>query len=412
MKQRRTTMLGRRRRTALAGLAAGCLVPGVLMLSGSLSAAADPGGEAGNQAAASAPTATPIKHLVVIFQENVSFDHYFATYPNAANPVGEPSFTPASSTPSVNGLTSGLLTDNPNVSNPARLDRSQAMTCDQDHGYTAEQTAFDHGLMDQFVQSTGAKGGGCDPNQVMDYYDGNTVTALWNYAQRFSMSDNSYGTTFGPSSPGAVNVTSGNTFGAICGPASAVYNPTFTPCAGGSSSSIPSPTPGSPQPQGAGTMYSDADPYFDVCSYSEDHKTAAATIAMGGENIGDLLNSQGITWGWFQGGFASPGYISGQPSTDNLSQVCTGQTTRVADGGSTTDYIPHHEPFPVLPVDREPLPRTALVESGDRAHRPGQPSVRPPRLLGSRRQRQPARGFLPEGSRRAGRPRRLLRPAG
>jgi phospholipase C len=24
-------------------------------------------------------TATPIKHLVVIFQENVSFDHYFAT---------------------------------------------------------------------------------------------------------------------------------------------------------------------------------------------------------------------------------------------------------------------------------------------------------------------------------------------
>lgn len=26
-------------------------------------------------------TATPIKHLVVIFGENVSFDRYFATYP-------------------------------------------------------------------------------------------------------------------------------------------------------------------------------------------------------------------------------------------------------------------------------------------------------------------------------------------
>ena len=37
-------------------------------------------------------TATPIKHLVVIFQENVSFDHYFATYPVAANPSGEPRF--------------------------------------------------------------------------------------------------------------------------------------------------------------------------------------------------------------------------------------------------------------------------------------------------------------------------------
>ena len=34
-------------------------------------------------------TATPIKHLVVIFNENVSFDHYFATYPNATNPPGE-----------------------------------------------------------------------------------------------------------------------------------------------------------------------------------------------------------------------------------------------------------------------------------------------------------------------------------
>ena len=47
----------------------------------------------------------------------------------------------------------------------------------------------------------------------MDYYDGNTVTALWNYAQHFAMSDNSYGTTFGPSSPGAINLVSGDTGG-------------------------------------------------------------------------------------------------------------------------------------------------------------------------------------------------------
>ena len=30
-------------------------------------------------------TLTPIQHLVVIFQENVSFDHYFGTYPTALN---------------------------------------------------------------------------------------------------------------------------------------------------------------------------------------------------------------------------------------------------------------------------------------------------------------------------------------
>ena len=49
----------------------------------------------------------------------------------------------------------------------------------------------------------------------MDYYDGNTVTALWNYAQHFMLNDNSYDTQFGPSTPGAINVVSGNTSGAV-----------------------------------------------------------------------------------------------------------------------------------------------------------------------------------------------------
>ena len=43
-------------------------------------------------------TSTPIKHLVVIFQENVSFDHYFGTYPYAANPLGGAQFHAASRT--------------------------------------------------------------------------------------------------------------------------------------------------------------------------------------------------------------------------------------------------------------------------------------------------------------------------
>ena len=56
-------------------------------------------------------TTTPIKHVVVIFQENVSFDHYFGTYPFAANPPGEPPFHAKENTPRVNNLLgSGLLT--------------------------------------------------------------------------------------------------------------------------------------------------------------------------------------------------------------------------------------------------------------------------------------------------------------
>src|ERR1700749_4586876 len=82
-------------------------------------------------------TATPIKHLVVIFQENVSFDHYFGTYPNATNTSGEP-FSASNKTPKVNGLSKTLLTNNPNGVNPRRYDPSKVsdvLTCDQDHNY-------------------------------------------------------------------------------------------------------------------------------------------------------------------------------------------------------------------------------------------------------------------------------------
>src|SRR5437867_10460475 len=85
-------------------------------------------------------TKTPIKHVVVIFQENVSFDHYFATYPNAANLTGEPVFVAQNvgrhATPSVNGLSGPLMSHNPNSVQPFRLSRAQAIICDQNHDYT------------------------------------------------------------------------------------------------------------------------------------------------------------------------------------------------------------------------------------------------------------------------------------
>lgn len=104
------------------------------------------------------PTTTPIKHVVVIFQENVSFDHYFATYPHALNTTpGEPKFFAKDDTPSVNNLLSGgLLTNNPNTVQPFRLGRNEPNTCDQNHNYLAEQQAVDHGLVDNYVAATGS----------------------------------------------------------------------------------------------------------------------------------------------------------------------------------------------------------------------------------------------------------------
>ena len=65
----------------------------------------------GNDASESAHTTTPIKHVIVIFGENISFDHYFATYPHATNPQGEPAFHAKDDTPRANNLLTGGLLD-------------------------------------------------------------------------------------------------------------------------------------------------------------------------------------------------------------------------------------------------------------------------------------------------------------
>ena len=280
--------------------------------------------------------ATPIRHLVVLFQENVSFDHYFATYPKAENRPGELPFVPRPGTPTVNGLTETLLERNPNSAPPRRLDRAHAATCDQDHDYTAEQKAADRGLMDKFVEYTGEAGGGCDPKLVMAYFDGNTVAAMWNYAQHFAMSDDSFDAVFGPSTPGAVDLVSGQTHGAV--PAELE--------AGGEVLTA------------SGTVISDADPEFDDCSSSP-------VIRMSGTNVGDLLNRAGVTWGWFEGGFRPTGAAPGGKA------VC-GAAHTGGDGKRKSDYIPHHEPFQYYRSTSNPrhLPplSTANIGRTDRAN--------------------------------------------
>ncbi len=276
----------------------------------------------------STPTATPIKHVVVIFGENISFDHYWGTYPHATNPAGEPGFWPAPGTPSVNGLNDGLMTNNPNflnvtgngkgAANPFRLDRSQAATADQDHDYTPEQEAFHGGLMDSFPEYTGTPGpppsAYATSGLVMGYYDGNTVTALWNYAQHYAINDNSYGTNFGPSTVGAVNLISGQT-NDVSDEMSA-------------SSDIVS------DGGGGMTLISDANPIGDACT-----STTSAQVSMGGTNIGDLLNAAGLTWGWFEGGFNL------SLTNPNGTTGCARTHTSAVTGVTEVDYIEHHEPF-------------------------------------------------------------------
>jgi phospholipase C len=289
-------------------------------------------------------TATPIKHLVVIFQENNSFDHYFATYPSATNPQGEPAFTAADDTPSINGLAAALLQHNPNSVAPFRLDRNQAaLNCDNSNAYAAEQLAYDHGLVDKFPENTSAAASAASgdlaacPNGIaMGYYDGNTVTALWNYAQNFAMSDNFYDTEFGATILGHLNLISGQT------------HQTFEP--------------GNVQKTGAktfvirnGSVIANLDSALDDCKSAPVGGLPVASVQMTGANVGNLLNLKGVTWGWFYGDFTA------QPGSISTHAICTAQ------------FDPHYDPFQYYASTANPhhLPASSIAmvgHQGDQAN--------------------------------------------
>jgi phospholipase C len=327
-------------RSLLLATVAGCLASALLAASvgpatADTTGAAVPAGPSGPSPANAAKTATPIKHLVVIFNENVSFDHYFATYPSASNPPGEPRFVGVHGTPRVDSLASAnLLTKNPNTNPengadaalPFRLDRTQANTADQNHAYTAEQQAYNGGKADLFPKYTGkgtpgGAGSFATKGQVMGYFDGNTVTALWHYAQHFALNDNAWTDTYGPSTPGMLHLVSGQTAGmqivATSKQPSTLQAVSYYVADG----------------QGGWTMINDVDPGYDVCSAQQDQ------AMMAGKNIGDLLNAARISWGGFMGGFNL------QTTNPNGTTDCKRSTQSTVVGKAVMDYIPHHNWF-------------------------------------------------------------------
>src|SRR5215475_1734491 len=79
---------------------------------------------------------------------------------------------------------------------------------------------------------------------------------------------------------------------------------------------------------------------------------------MQGQNIGDLLNAQGVTWGWFQGGFKPTGTANGYA-------VCGATHTNIG-GNSVVDYSPHHNPFEYFQSTANPhhLPPSSVAAIG------------------------------------------------
>jgi phospholipase C len=190
--------------------------------------------------------------------------------------------------------------------------------------------------MDQFVEhtemATCAPPIFAAPGIVMGYYDGNSVTALWNYAQHHAMNDSSYNSTSGPSAPGHLNLVSGQTHGVIKEfmPTGKLFPPNEVIENAGN---------------GQGALIGDAQPFGDDCS-SRDQVQLSNTY----KNIGDLLNAKDVTWGYFQCGFkptsTEPDGTAACGSTHNVGTALGGTgKSGPLPFGTKDDYIPHHEPF-------------------------------------------------------------------
>ncbi len=212
-------------------------------------------------ASSAADAKSPIKHTVVIYQENRSFDNYFGTYPSA------PGFHALPGTPAVNGIPAGSynLDENGNKVSPYLFGSSELRTEDVNHHYADMISAYDNGLMDKFYQASEnhKKGTG---KIAMGYYDYHALPAYWQYAQHFALADNWFQPVFGPSTPGAlylVAAQSGNKEKPITGDPVPAYGPL-----GGDD-------------WGANNRWE----------------------GLHYKNIGDELSANNVSWSWYQDGY-------------------------------------------------------------------------------------------------------------
>lgn len=135
---------------------------------------------------------TPIQHIVILFEENHTFDNFFGTYPNA------------------NGLNGNLsLPVSPSSSetvSPFHL--SSTSTPDLDHSHSTALEAYDNGRMDGFVYAENS-------NLTMGYYNGSDIPYLWDYASRFVLMDNYFSSVTGPSLPNHLYLIAGQSEGIV-----------------------------------------------------------------------------------------------------------------------------------------------------------------------------------------------------
>ncbi len=134
-----------------------------------------------------------IQHVIVVFQENRSFDSYFGTYPGAdgiPGLAGNPGAVPCVPNPRAGGCSKPYH-------DPSLVNGGGA------HGQGAAAADIDGGLMDGFVRESESHGGrGCggassvcftsSSSDVMGYHDSREIPNYWAYAEHFTLDDHMF----------------------------------------------------------------------------------------------------------------------------------------------------------------------------------------------------------------------------
>src|SRR3990170_1676080 len=147
-----------------------------------------------------------IDHIIVVVEENHTFDSYFGTYPAANGTYGATSFpldpttgTPVEPIPYSESLRERVL---------ATATEGKELIS---NGRAAAEEAYNGGLMDGFVGAQVRRGN--DPQISMVYYSKEDARGLWDVADRFVLFDKYFSSALGDSLPNMLYLLAGTSNG-------------------------------------------------------------------------------------------------------------------------------------------------------------------------------------------------------
>jgi phospholipase C len=145
----------------------------------------------------------PIEHIVVLMQENRSFDHYFGQLHFQGQPRALHEPKNASNPDPTGGAPIGVF--------------HQTALCevaDLDHSWTATHEAWDRQRMDGFTAINAVP---ADPtgSRAMGYYDETDLPYYYALYATFAMGDRYYSSVLGPTFPNRFYLLAGTSFGHI-----------------------------------------------------------------------------------------------------------------------------------------------------------------------------------------------------